>query len=69
MSKPLAKTPGPIDTDAIAWAVRETLLASREPEPSPMPAVSRLWRGMVLTLAMIVFLAMLSQWGKLMGWN
>lgn len=69
MSKPLAKTPGPIDSDAIAWAVREVLIGQITGEVSPMPAVSRSWAIAVKLTACAVLLSGLWQIGAALGWN
>ena len=71
MAKPLARTPGPVDVDAIAWAVRETLLGqmTQEPDASPMPAVSRAWLAGVKLAGLVMVLASLRALGAAMGWN
>lgn len=68
MAKPMVKTPGPIDTDAIAWAVRETLLGQMTQE-APQPATAGTWRTMVKLAAMVTMLAGLAAFGRAMGWN
>ncbi|WP_373506348.1 hypothetical protein [Aestuariivirga sp.] len=71
MAKPIVKTPGPIDADAIAWAVRETLLGqmTQEPDVSPMPAVSKAWIAAVKLAGLVLVLAALRLIGAAFGWN